>query len=423
MNATADIEFDSPVDSAVDSETRHALIDEGLKASFWSMALPGGLEREYLQACDERRFQQTFRSGWLALLIFDAFLLVDWLMANDVFALAAFIRLVVFTPLCVAVLVLAPRWRRWARQVQSLYYVDWVILLSGWGATFCLAAILYHSHNPLSNYYHAGFLIIIVYGTVVQRMTFRFATVFVSGVLFMHIGGILLVPNYPPAIRLAMIEMLTVSGAFCLAANYLVEKARRRRYLLLRREQTLVEDLGDLNRQLLHLSRSDVLTGVANRRHFHEHLQGVWTRGAGDAAPVAILMIDVDHFKAYNDLYGHPAGDECLRQVSQALEASVRQPADFVARYGGEEFVVVMPDCDPDTAHQVAERVRAAVEHLALPHEGSSVGPSVTVSIGVSSCVPDGLAASAERLLSQADHALYDAKHAGRNRVCALSGS
>ncbi len=175
------------------------------------------------------------------------------------------------------------------------------------------------------------------------------------------------------------------------------------------------------NRILEGLSYLDALTGVSNRRHFDEMIDREWRRALRERHPLAVVMIDLDHFKALNDTDGHARGDECLREVAAALSAALRRPGDVVARYGGEEFVVVLPQCDGDRALQTAERLRAAVEARAFPHGGSPRG-LVTASFGVASEVPsDG--SSPGNLVSRADAALYSSKHEGRNRVTLDSSS
>ena len=183
------------------------------------------------------------------------------------------------------------------------------------------------------------------------------------------------------------------------------------------------EMLTRLNAQLLRQSELlrtqafiDGLTGVSNRRRFDEALAAEWRRCRRDGAPLALLMIDIDHFKRYNDRYGHQAGDECLKAVAGAFRERLSRSHDLVARYGGEEFACVMPDSDIAGALAKAEELRVAVEDLKLPHEDSPTARIVTVSIGVTSRVPDG-DATPEDLVAAADAALYAAKNAGRNRV------
>ena len=184
----------------------------------------------------------------------------------------------------------------------------------------------------------------------------------------------------------------------------------------------VVETLRDMSVQkeaeaeLERLATRDGLTSVANRRSFDETLHAEWRRATREARTLSLLMIDVDFFKPYNDAYGHQGGDECLRQVAAAMSNVVKRSSDAVARYGGEEFAILLPATDPPGACIVAERIRAAVEALRLPHSGSTVADHVTVSIGVASVVvtTEGVPT---QLVGAADAALYRAKHKGRNRV------
>jgi diguanylate cyclase (GGDEF)-like protein len=177
-------------------------------------------------------------------------------------------------------------------------------------------------------------------------------------------------------------------------------------------------ELWEANQLLEVLSNTDALTGLVNRRHFMDALDREWARALRRPSWIAIVMIDVDHFKKYNDHYGHLAGDACLRQVAAALHGSVRQQVDIAARYGGEEFAVIMPDVDADMARLVAERMRAAVAGLRVPHAQSDFG-LVSASIGIAAVIPAG-GMVAEELINLADRALYDAKRNGRNQVCQM---
>lgn len=174
-------------------------------------------------------------------------------------------------------------------------------------------------------------------------------------------------------------------------------------------------DLRSANLQLEAFSRTDGLLGIANRAHFQERLELACASAFRREQPLALLMIDVDHFKQYNDLYGHPAGDACLQAVAQAVQQAMGRSTDLVARYGGEELAAILPDTDAAGAAQVAARVVERVAALALEHAGSPVGPQVTVSVGVAALVPPGQQDSAS-LVQEADAALYEAKAAGRNR-------
>ncbi len=167
--------------------------------------------------------------------------------------------------------------------------------------------------------------------------------------------------------------------------------------------------------ELAETAATDGLTGVANRRRFDEVLDLEWRRALRAGDWLGVLLIDADHFKAFNDSYGHQAGDDCLRAIAHTTAAQIRRPHDTVARYGGEEFVVILPNTHPAGASEVAERIRRAIAALGLPHQGNA-GGTVTVSIGACAMrVGSGFAAS--RLVEAADRALYVAKRGGRDRV------
>lgn len=179
--------------------------------------------------------------------------------------------------------------------------------------------------------------------------------------------------------------------------------------------QAKTDQLQKLNLRLERLSHLDGLTGIHNRRYFEEHLALEWRRASRRQSPIAIIMVDVDFFKLYNDQYGHLAGDDCLKKVAEGL-GIVNRPGDLLARYGGEEFIVVLPDTDLAGARTLAERMRARVEALRIPHEESPAGKHVTISLGVVCGVPQAKQTSNDFVLI-ADEALYKAKREGRNRV------
>lgn len=168
--------------------------------------------------------------------------------------------------------------------------------------------------------------------------------------------------------------------------------------------------------ELQRLSYMDGLTGVANRRQFEKTLNLEWRRLAREKGPLAIIMADIDFFKAYNDTYGHQKGDACLQQIAAGIRQALKRPADFVARYGGEEFVVILPGTDKKGALGLAETLRAAIESLNIPHATSRVSGNVTLSLGIAAAIPAKSASPAE-LIAAADRALYQAKKEGRNSV------
>lgn len=177
-----------------------------------------------------------------------------------------------------------------------------------------------------------------------------------------------------------------------------------------------ITDRKQLEDELRQLTTEDGLTRLFNRRFFDESLEQEWRRMMRIQHPISMLMIDVDHFKHYNDTYGHIAGDVCLRQIAAELTRQMRRAGDIVARYGGEEFAVILPETDAETAKGLAETLRESVQDLCLEHIGIPDESVVTLSVGVATLVPTA-SQSAIRLVSLADKALYRAKASGRNQV------
>lgn len=169
----------------------------------------------------------------------------------------------------------------------------------------------------------------------------------------------------------------------------------------------------EMEKELERLATTDALTGIANRRRFDAVLEAEIARAARNGHPLSLLLCDVDHFKRYNDTYGHQRGDTCLESVARALTASLRRPADLATRHGGEEFALILPDTSLEGAAHVAERISAAVRALAIPHVGNDQRGVVTVSTGCASIVG---AWTADELVALADEALYEAKGRGRDR-------
>jgi diguanylate cyclase (GGDEF)-like protein len=193
--------------------------------------------------------------------------------------------------------------------------------------------------------------------------------------------------------------------------NVAVVRARVRTQLTVKRQADAMREL----------TLTDALTGVANRRHFNDTLELEWRRCARGGLPLSAIMIDIDHFKRYNDAYGHQAGDLCLQKVAAAMKRCAARPQDLLARYGGEEFILLLPQESLAGATAVARRILDEVDRLSLPHKASPTSSVVSVSMGVATVQP-GEAGDTSSLIRSADEQLYRAKQHGRNRYC-LAGA
>lgn len=383
------------------------------------LVFPWALERRFILDRGADRLRHFLSFGIVALLVYDAYLVCDWLMLPDVFAVAAWWRLVVFTPAGLVIILFGWLLLRFRGRFESLWlYVVAELAVSGIGlfASISVALIVIASSSPMAAQYHAGFTIIAMYNNIVQRVRFWVALPTSGGILAAHVWSAYFTGATIAPVQIPVTMLVAAVLFFTLVANYSLERAERRGYLERQREQALLAELAEKHERLQELARQDTLTGLANRRHFDDSLRQIWERVRFDGGELALLMIDVDHFKAYNDHYGHPAGDACLQQVAAAVRGALRQPTDLLARYGGEEFVAVLPHASPERARQAAERVRLAVEGLRLPHDAALLG-HVSISLGLA-CVQPAAVPSIEAALAASDRALYQAKHEGRNRVC-----
>ncbi len=216
--------------------------------------------------------------------------------------------------------------------------------------------------------------------------------------------------------RVEVIQLLAAQASVAIENARLYEQVQDYSRTLEEKVAERTSRLEQLNRELQGLADRDGLTGVANRRRGDGYLDEVWVRLRREKKPLSVIMLDVDHFKAFNDNYGHQAGDDCLVMVAEAVSSQLLRPADLVARYGGEEFLLILPDTDSAGVVRVGENVRLAVEALAIVHAHSSVNTVVTVSAGAATVVPS-MGESTEQLLREADIALYRAKQMGRNQV------
>ena len=204
--------------------------------------------------------------------------------------------------------------------------------------------------------------------------------------------------------------------ALILEQNTQLESERQQALCLLEQKET---QLLEANQRLAEMASLDALTGIPNRRVFDDYIKKVWGLQARSKTELSVIFCDIDYFKKYNDIYGHPSGDTCLKLIAKCLESTVKRSGDLIARYGGEEFLVVLAETKSENALFIAQSLQDAVDRLQLPHAGSLISDNVTLSIGVASAIPDD-EASHEVLIKHADTALYRAKEEGRNKMGAF---
>jgi diguanylate cyclase (GGDEF)-like protein len=271
-------------------------------------------------------------------------------------------------------------------------------------AVVAVAAVEIHAALHGSNLFFATLVLTTIFVYFLAGLMFYAAVVASAiGLVAYLVGGLAVdLPVYQVLYNAMVLLFANLVGT---TVAYNLEFARRTGWL----EAKL---LGEM-------ALRDGLTGIYNRRRLDEHLARAWQQGTREQRPMAVLMVDIDFFKAYNDRYGHQAGDEALKAVAGVMARAARRPLDFVARYGGEEFVVVLFDATREYAAELAARIHDGVTALAIRHTGSTVAPVLTVSVGVAFAVPVG-GRSPEGLVQLADEALYTAKNRGRDCVTVM---
>lgn len=377
-------------------------------------------EREFDRGSQSARYRHFILSGWVSLIIYNGFLIVDWLVSPDVFALGAALRLVLFTSFGLATLLVAMAFRKVFLLLPSKV-TELTVLASGILAALSIAVVLTSpvmGKGPWAVFYHGGFVPVIIYGTVVQRLRFKMAAWFTATIVVIHWVCMAIGYRDASAPVVPMLLFISSMAGYTLIINYRLEYEERQQFLKQQRARVLRQQLDRSRIELEKAARSDPLTGAANRRAFDEAMQTAWAMATANQSALSVLLVDVDHFKAYNDFYGHPAGDQCLRHVAQALQGVIDAEGGLVARWGGEEFAAVLPAHTLPRALDLANRARVAVQSANLRHERSGTAATVTVSVGVASTIPAQGDVWLE-LLAQADAALYEAKRAGRNRASA----
>ncbi|MBP2549239.1 diguanylate cyclase (GGDEF)-like protein [Neorhizobium galegae] len=385
------------------------LIEKSLVQPWWKLRFEEPLETVYQAHIERNKWRQTTIVGGLCLLIFNSGAILDYVLKPEDIWISLFLRVVVGTVPC-GLLFWCTRYVRNHRRRDGMVAAGLLLI-----ALVINLLLAIRGGVPMRQAFSMGLLIVVI--NIVMQLPLMFAFVCNLGVFFLNVAFVMIVsrPNSgEPAMALVFIA---VASAITLLASLRLDTALRRLYLVLLRERVRHEAVRRENQALNTYSYTDTLTGIANRRRLDEALQNAWQTARETQKPLALLIIDIDHFKRYNDTYGHPAGDACLAWVARAVASTTRTGLDLAARMGGEEFAVLLIDCEAVGARLVAERIHQAVSSYATALSANQLLEPVTVSIGMSVSVPVA-GASVEDFIQAADDALYRAKENGRNQTC-----
>jgi diguanylate cyclase (GGDEF)-like protein len=359
------------------------------------------LEAEYRTYVSHRSELNVRRQLALAAAIVAGVAVLDLTFLPREFAIqAAAIRFwLALLPIGVAFVLTHYRRALWPRQVAG------VVVALGVGLTsLAIGDRATEADYPA----FAGGYIIVVFAYFFLGLYYVNAVAVGLGLALTYVAIAVLTATQSTSILYATYNLLVLNAVCAFGAGQL-ELARRRDFLK--------------ERLLSYRATSDQLSGLANRRAFDARLEESWERARQTRAALALFLVDIDHFKAYNDHYGHQAGDLAIQRVGQAIRRSLQRPQDFASRYGGEEFAAIVPDVGEDDALHVAERIREAVLNENIEHAHSSTGDRVSVSIGVAHLLPWNSDRTPRGFVQIADEGLYAAKRQGRNRVVRAAAS
>jgi diguanylate cyclase (GGDEF)-like protein len=369
----------------------------------WLLRFAADVEAAHERAYGAMRIVHLRQTILVGLAIYNVYNLTSLYLMEDIQPMTVFLRLCLLTPGSLVIFFLVPR--------LTAAWREFVLLPGVLAASLLPLYLLWASASPLAAYTVGELPLTLVFGNMLLVLRFRYAVPFTLVTCAVAVLVVKSKTGIDAALHFPFLVQIITGAFLTLYANWHVERVRCRSFLAEydeRRRADRAERLGD---RLRDLSRTDMLTGLANRGHLDETLD-TWLAAGGD---VLVMMIDVDHFKPYNDRLGHPAGDACLKLVAQRLADYARYYDGFAARYGGEEFTLIFPVSAANGGAFLADRVVKAVRTLAIPHPARTDGLSVvTISAGFAG-TEDGLPRHAGALIARADEALFEAKRRGRN--------
>ena len=373
------------------------------------LAFPAPIETLFRKHENLKRKRRYLFAGLIAIFFYNLFLIGDHIMIPDIYATAMRMRLYVVTP--AIMLTIGLTHLKSFKKYSELLAMTLMLVTS-----LSIIYLLTKSHSDSAAHYYTGIIIIAIFGNIVAGIRFKTGLITSSVILFIYIAALGHMPAMGKEIGANSALVLFAALTISLFGGYQLEGEARRDFLHSMLQRINTQKLAESNRKLAILSISDGLTGLHNRRHFDTTYDAQWRSAARTETPISLLFIDIDHFKNYNDCYGHQAGDLCLQRVAQVIQGSVSRAHDLTARYGGEEFVVLLPHTPLGDAITIAQRICQGIADLSIAHADSPVDDYLTLSIGAASMVPT-CDRRHEQLLKNADTALYQAKDDGRNCI------
>jgi len=353
------------------------------------------LEKEFREFFTAQNLPRARLSGLIALILVLSVACIELMFGtSEVSAKVNILRLAVLCPLLAVIVIVS------YLPLRDRYYEA----VAGAAVALVGLVVIYICHVAAlegASYLLAGVVLVNLYAVMFLGFRFYVAVSIAVLLVLAHLAfGFML--GLPPNELLYMTAILGTANVIGAISTYNLEHALRTNFL----ETRLLNEL----------AQRDGLTGLYNRRIFDDYMRRIWRQSRRESTPIELIFVDIDYFKIYNDLYGHQAGDDCLKKVAQTIARCAKRPFDFCARYGGEEFMLVLYGPPQDYARTLPEQIRRDVMDLAIEHAGARAGSFVTVSVGVALAHPSS-GRSLAGVIQAADEAMYQAKQEGRNRV------
>ena len=402
-------ESNAPTRDQVDRELERFKTNQKTQLISASLKFEGDLEARFEAAGRHDRIEWLRKTIHIGVLLYNKESITDYIYSPDLGLWPAVFRLCIATPLIYCFYFMIPRLVD--EQRERLTAIVFFLAVASFGF-FPMISVA-----PTAPLTYSACYIALLFGTIVLPLRYEYVWLWLIGVAAVWTAAVVSVSSPDWAMVYIMSVEFTVSGGISILTVHRLEIGMRIQFLLAAKDADKLSATAAERDSLMVTSNTDALTGTANRGFLDRTLDQFFCNAKNADRSMAMMMIDIDHFKQYNDHYGHQAGDHCLRLVAAELQRHLRSNSDFVARYGGEEFMVVLTDIEPAHAVAIASRICAAIRDLPITHAGRNDGVDVlTISLGAAR-FEVGRDTTAANCISAADRALYSAKREGRNRA------